>query len=494
MKNKLILNNGSALFYQICSIISGLILPRLILINFGSEINGLINSITQMLAFITLLDLGVGSVIQTAFYKPLLNNDYKMINEIFSDATKYFKYIAYILIGYIIILILYYGYIDKNNFSFTFTTFLILAISISSFTQYYFGICNTILLNADQRSFIPTIINIITLLINTVMTIILMYLNINIQLIKFVSSLIFIFRPICLKLYIKKKYPFLKNEKNGEYKLANKWNGMLQHFSTVINNSIVPILLTIFSSYSVISVFNIYMLPITSIKSLLESLCTGYKSHFGQLYASKQINKLYNEFIIYEQLTHFLSIIVFSSLFYTLVPFVKFYTKDITDTNYVYYLFSNLLSLSIVIYALRLPYTTLIFSAGKFKETQFYCLIECLLNIFISIYAINKFGLNGAVSGTIISVSYRVFASVYYISKDIIYKKINEFIKQIIMDVVCCIIIIILCSFIRVNEITLYNVFIYIFKIGFISFIVTFIIFFISFREFRNFLKKKFNF
>ena len=41
---------------QIVTIISGFIIPRQILLAFGSEVNGLVNSITQFLNYIILIE------------------------------------------------------------------------------------------------------------------------------------------------------------------------------------------------------------------------------------------------------------------------------------------------------------------------------------------------------------------------------------------------------------------------------------------------------
>ena len=68
------------MLYQLLAVVSSLILPRYFLSYFGSETNGLVNSITQFLSYIALLDLGVGAVFQSALYKPLAQNDEKEIN------------------------------------------------------------------------------------------------------------------------------------------------------------------------------------------------------------------------------------------------------------------------------------------------------------------------------------------------------------------------------------------------------------------------------
>lgn len=68
--------------------ISGLILPRLFITYYDSDVYGLISSITNFLGFITILDLGIGAVIVANFYKPLEEKNTNKISEIYKFAKK----------------------------------------------------------------------------------------------------------------------------------------------------------------------------------------------------------------------------------------------------------------------------------------------------------------------------------------------------------------------------------------------------------------------
>ena len=71
-------------------------MPRLILKTYGSEVNGLINSISQFLAVISFLEMGVGAVVQSSLYKPLAERNDEEISKIVSSANKFFSKIAFI--------------------------------------------------------------------------------------------------------------------------------------------------------------------------------------------------------------------------------------------------------------------------------------------------------------------------------------------------------------------------------------------------------------
>ncbi len=58
-KRLLAINTFSSFIMQITTIVCGFILPRLILTKYGSEVNGLLNSISQFLQIIAFLELGL---------------------------------------------------------------------------------------------------------------------------------------------------------------------------------------------------------------------------------------------------------------------------------------------------------------------------------------------------------------------------------------------------------------------------------------------------
>lgn len=167
-EKRLFYNTVSSLVFQLTTIICGFILPRLILNAFGSEVNGLVNSITQFLGVISFLELGVGAVVQSALYKPLAEKRQDDVSKIISSANKFFTRLGQILLAYVIVLVVVYPRFAGKNFGFAYTATLIVAISISSFAQYFFGIVNRLLLTADQRGYIQYNAQTLAVICNTV--------------------------------------------------------------------------------------------------------------------------------------------------------------------------------------------------------------------------------------------------------------------------------------------------------------------------------------
>ena len=106
MKTKL--NLVSALVLQVITIFSGLIIPRLTIMTFGSSVNGLISSISQFLSFISLLEGGLGAVVLAELYKPIENRNKKLISNILNASNNFFKKLSIAFIVYTIILMIFY--------------------------------------------------------------------------------------------------------------------------------------------------------------------------------------------------------------------------------------------------------------------------------------------------------------------------------------------------------------------------------------------------
>ncbi len=433
-KKKLIYNTFSSLLFQLTTIICGFILPRLILSAFGSDVNGLVNSITQFLGIIAFLELGVGSVVQSSLYKPLVDKKQEDVSKIISSANKFFRNLARILLIYVVFLIIFYPIFVRNNYSFTYTATLIIAISISSFAQYYFGIVNRLLLTADQRGYVQYTAQTVAVIANTVVCYILIKLNCNIQTIKLISSLIFLLQPFAIYLYIRKNYSIDIKIKYNEEPIKQKWNGIAQHVAAVILDGTDTVVLTLFATLSDVSIYSVYFLVVKGVKQLFMSMTNGITSLIGELWARKEIEELQRTFAWTEWVIHTGTTFVFGITMIMIVPFVKVYTLGINDANYTQPLFAVLMVLANAMYCLRLPYNIMILAAGHYKQTQKNYIIAAIINIVISILAVKSFGLIGVAIGTLIAMIYQTFWMAWYDSKNLVKWPFRKFVKQIIVD------------------------------------------------------------
>ena len=434
MHKKLKLNTTTSLIFEIVSIVCGFILPRLIMGEYGSNINGLVNSITHFIGIITFLELGVGKVVQSALYKPLAEKDNAQRSCVIVSAAKFFRRIAQIMLAYIIVLIVVYPYISGKQFSWLYSATLIAAMSISSFAQYYFGIVNRLLLTADQKGYIQYTAQTVTLILNTIACVILIRLGVSIHIVKLTTSLIFLMRPVYLAWYVRRHYDINYKIKYDEEPIKQKWNGLAQHISYVVLNNTDTIVLTVLGTFSDVSIYAAYHLVVYGVKRLFTSMINGLEAYLGNLWAKQDESRLQTTFAWTEWIIHTTVVFVFGCTGFLIIPFIQCYTKGVTDANYIQPLFAALIVAAHACHCLRLPYNIMIFAANHYKQTQHNYIIATIMNILISVACVRAWGLVGVAIGTLVSMFYQTIWMAVYNAKNLVKRPSKAFLKQWLVD------------------------------------------------------------
>ena len=453
-KQKFYLNTATGIIKQFVVVICGFILPRFLLLYFGSEVNGLVSSITHYLSFISFMDMGVGSVVRSNLYKPLADRDKDQTSKIMASAQKFFRRIAYIFLAYIVVLVIVLPRTIGSAFGFWFTASLIVIIAISTFAQYFFGITNEILLYADQRSYFPLSLHIGTVILNTVLAILLIKAGASIHIVKLVTASIYVLRPLGQSIYVKRNYELDRNIKYDGEPIKQKWNGFSQHLAAVICENVDVVVLSLSSTLSNVSVYSVYYLVTNGVTQVVMTAATGVEALFGNMLAKKEDGILLKTFEAVEWVVHTGVTFIFCVAAITIVPFVSVYTKGINDANYIVPLFGILLIIAYASQCLRIPYFRIIKAAGHFKQTQNGAFISASLNILITIILVFKLGLVGVAIGTLVAMLYHTCYFVWYLRNNILYRKAWYFIKYLLTDSVIFVASFWLCHFFELQTIT----------------------------------------
>ena len=98
------LNIYITLICQILTMICGILIPRVIITTFGSELYGATSSITQFLSYITLLEGGICGVARAALYKPLADSNDALIGQILNEIQRFFRILGFVFLAYVLVL------------------------------------------------------------------------------------------------------------------------------------------------------------------------------------------------------------------------------------------------------------------------------------------------------------------------------------------------------------------------------------------------------
>lgn len=453
---KAVKNIITSLLQQVVTVICGLIVPRAIIGSFGSSVNGLVSSITQFLGYITLLEAGIGPVIKSALYKPIAKKDKTQIEKILKASQRFFRVISGIFIIYLIALCFVYPLIVSTEFETGYTVSLIIIIAISTFTEYFFGMVYRLYLQAEQKTYITSTIQILTTILNAILVVLLIKFGANIQVVKLGSAFVFVLRPIIQNIYVKKKYNIDFKEIKEKYELKQKWDGLAQHIASVVHNNTDIAILTIFTTTVEVSVYSVYLYVVSGVKNMVQALTGGVDASFGDMIAKGEQENLNRSFKTYELFYFTLITIVYIITLVMILPFVKVYTQGITDANYYRPTFAILITVAELMWSIRLPYSSVTLAAGHFKQTNKGAWVEVFSNLIISIVLVFKFGMVGVAIGTLVAMTIRTIEFMYHTSKYILKRSQMENIKRIVILLVEMLVIVpigfFISRFIEVNS------------------------------------------
>ena len=485
---KAIKNVITSLLLQFVTIICGLIVPILIIKTYGSETNGLINSITQFLTYIALLEAGFGPVIKAILYKPIAKRDKRGIQNILKTTEKFFRRIATVFIVYIVILMVVFPNFLAKEFDAIYSISLILILSISTFAEYFFGMTYRLYLEAEQKSYVVSYINIVTTILSTILVVILVNIGASIQAVKLITAFVFILKPILQNIYVKKKYHINLDSARGNIKIKQKWDGLAQHIAAVIHGSTDIAVLTIFTNIKEVSVYSVYLLVIKGVKNIVSSLGKGIDSSFGDMIARGEYANLNRKFNTYEFIYHTLATIIFTCTLVLIVPFVTVYTLGVEDVNYIRPEFATLIVLAEFVWAIRSPYSSITLAAGHFKETKKGAWVEAISNIVISVILVFNYGIIGVAIGTLVSMVIRTIEFMYHTSRYILKRNVFKPFLRIILIAIEVIIVINIGQDIKVNTMNNYlDWFVYAIRVGIVSSVIVVLINCIFYRrEIKN--------
>ena len=433
MKSKVtLINIISSLTLQVVTVISGFIIPKIILTNFGSSVNGLVSSLNQFLSYITLIEGGITGVVLANLYKPLVDHDNKKISAVLVTAKKFFNKIGYLFIAYSIGVAVVYPILSKEGFSWSFVASLTVVLSLNLLIQYLFSLSFRVLLQADKKLYVISFTQIVITVCNIACAFFSVKIYPSIHLLKLLTGLLYIIQPLVYGYFVKKHYSINWGTEPDDNLLKERWNGFAINCAAFIHNSTDITILTIFTNLATVSIYGVYTLVTNGLNGLFAAVFRAIAPTVGQAYAKGDEHELNKKLDLFEFITFISVYFCFTLSGLLITPFVQLYTNGITDVDYIQPIFGVLIVMAEGLYLIKEPHLDLSYSANKFKELSVPAFVEAGINILVSIILVHKLGLIGVAIGTIAGMTYRMAYQIYFTTKIVKNRKQWIFYKKLL--------------------------------------------------------------
>lgn len=392
---------------QVVVLVCGLILPPLLISQYGSEVNGLLNLVKQLMSYFGIVCLGLGVSAQVALYKPIADNDWKSINAILA-AAKHFYNVSGLLFACLIFLSsAIVPFVVDSSIPTLDIVLVILITGIGSISEYVIISKYKVFLSANQKQYINSRITAEGILLNTIVSVLLIKCNCSIIIIQLGSSIVYVLRLLYTIRYVKKNYPFISfsAEKPALDKMQNRWSAFSYQLSRMIINLSPMIIVSITASLSDASVFSVYFMVFSSLAMIAGIFSSGLQAPFGDIIAKKETETLKKAFSSFEFLYSLALSICFCCGMLLMISFVGSYIHNDDGVDYIRPWFSFFMCISFFVTNIRIPFTTLVEAKGLFKVNNKYNLWEAVAFIACSIPMVHYWGIIGiAVAGVITGI------------------------------------------------------------------------------------------
>lgn len=418
---KFLKNASSAALLQIVNMLCGMITPRFMLVAYGSQINGLVSSITQFLSTLAVIEAGLGAVAQQSLYKPLAEKDYAKVSAIVSGARIAYNQVGHIFTGLSVALaFLYPVFAGIEEMSYGIVAALVLVLSINSALSFFVVSKYRVLFQADQKVYVINFAQMLTRIINTLCIVVMATLNAHILLLRIVVTGSIVIQAVIVWAYAKKNYAYVQYyAKPDKSALTQRWDAFYVSLLGSAQKNGAGIILTLLVSLEMVSVYTVYNMVFGALMGILGIFMNGVNASFGNLLQSKDGQKIRAVYAEFENAYYVLITVVYTVAMILITPFVRIYTEGVTDANYLLPGLGVLFALNGFLYNIKTPQGMMVQAAGLFRQTRWQNTIQAAI-LFIGGMGLGYFfGIYGVIAAAILSNLYRVIDLLLFIPKHV---------------------------------------------------------------------------
>lgn len=453
---KTLLNIVGELALQLVTAICGFVLPRLILENFGSSCNGIVNSITQIIGVVALLRAGIMNVSMKALFGPIAEGNADGVSRVINTINHFMRRLTVVFMICIACVAVAYPFLVSEEMAWGDTFWLVLIIGVSTYAQCFLGMSRQMLTHANQTVYIISIAQIIATIARTGLAAAMMGWGFSIHAVKLGSAFVYLIPPICYYLYTSKLFRINPRLPIDNALIAQRWDALVHQFAFFLNLNMPIIGATLFLDVREASVYAVYSLVVFSLRKIVLAVTSGMSAAFGNMVEKGETALLKRRFGQFELMMYIVPGVAFITCAALFVPFVMIYTSGITDADYFRPVLGVLLCLSAFFYCTKIAYETLIIAAGKFRDTKKYAYIDGAITVGGSLLLVWIWGLNGLVLSTVISGLYCTLEYNRFVSRQVLKESPWRISRRGLYMAVCIVLCVLVVSFLPLASISGY--------------------------------------
>lgn len=427
-----VMNIKVGMVFYVLSLLLAFFSRKVFLDCLGAEFIGLTGMLMNIMSFLSVAELGIGTSIVYFLYKPLQEDNHEKINEVMSMLAFLYRCIGAVIgsIG-IVVSLFFPWWFDNLTTGLPLVYFAFYSFLGSSVAGYVFNY-KQLLVSANQKQYLVSAYFQTIAIVQSLVQILLAYYYRNLWLWVVVGFVFTIIGIIVFNYRIRQLYPWLQVDLKKGHENLKKYPEVLkktrQIFVQKIKDFILyrsdEILVGAFVSVVKVAFYGNYTMIINKINFMVNILSEGLSAGVGNLLAEgneQNIMKVYWEMTAARFLI--LGVIIFSLLMF-FQPFIacwlgeQYQLSNLIVYLLIFNLFMRYQSASVYIY---------LGSAGLFSDV-WAAWTELIVNLSITLLLAPTYGIVGILLGKILSFGIiSAFWKPYYLFSQAFHKSVWEY-------------------------------------------------------------------
>ena len=427
-----IMNIKVGMLFYVLSLFLAFFSRKVFLDCLGAEFIGLTGMLMNIMSFLSVAELGIGTSIVYFLYKPLQEDNHEKINEVMSMLAYLYRCIGFIIGGIGLIVSLFFpwwfGHLSTGLPLVYFAFYSFLATSMSGYIFNY----KQLLVGANQKQYMVSAYFQTISIVQSLTQILLAYYYRNLYLWVVVGLVFTIIGIIVFNYRIRQLYPWLHVSLKEGRKNLRQYPEVLKKTKQVfvlkikdfILNRSDELLVGTFVSVTQVAFYGNYTMIINKLIYLINILGDGMSAGVGNLLAEGNEKNTMKVFWEMTATRFFIMGMVIFPLIMYLQPLISCWVGN------QYQLDDIIAYLLIFTLFLRLQYATVylfVGSAGLYGDV-WTSWAELIINIAVTLCLAPFYGIIGILLGKIVSVFFfNVFWKPYYLFSEGFHKSVWEF-------------------------------------------------------------------
>lgn len=428
-------------------VVLGFFVRRYFIYIFGTEYLGLNSLFTNVISILSLVELGFGTALVFAMYKPMADGDKEKVRQLLQFYRK-----SYIIIGLVIgsiglCVLPFMHYFQAKAPSVDIDLYIVYLIYLFNTVVSYFFAYRRSLLYVNQRNDIESKVGILCQILSTILQLGVLTFVKDYYVYVCISVFSTILSNTLIYSITQKKYSDLVIKPQSSLDKATKKQinknifAMLMHKigGTAVCSTDSLIIYLMFDALT-LGKYSNYLLITASVTAIINIFLNSIRGSVGNSIASESVEKNY---FLFKKLNYiYLWIVSFCAIaiFCLSNPFIDIVlNKGGGDLTFDLYM-TALIALSFFMQCTR--YMVCVFKEckGLFYEDRFRPLFEAIINLVVSIVLAHYIGLAGVIIGTIASALLCIISEPYVLNKHYFHKSTPKYLAKLLYYLVITII------------------------------------------------------